>query len=185
MMQSADVGAARITLVSGDITEQNVDAIINAANATLLGGGGVDGAIHRKGGPSILAECRSIRQNRYPNGLPTGDAVSTTAGNLPARRVIHTVGPIWNGGRGREDELLAKAYRNCLRCAAQEGLRTVAFPSISTGAYGYPKSAAARIALSTITDFLRENQVFDEVRCVLFSDEDLRVFSTALTEILQ
>lgn len=184
-MHSADIGVTRISLIKGDITEQSVDAIVNAANATLMGGGGVDGAIHRRGGPDILAECRRIRQDKYPNGLPTGDAVITTGGLLPARYVIHTVGPIWNHGNNREAELLAKAYRSCLRCAAEEGLRTVAFPSISTGAYGYPKRDAAHVALSTMSDFLRENPVFDEVRCVLFSDGDLHVYSEVLSAILQ
>ena len=176
--------ATRLTLLEGDITEQKVDAIVNAANPTLMGGGGVDGAIHRKGGPAILEECKRIRQQRYPNGLPTGDAVSTTAGTLHARRVIHTVGPIWSGGRARESELLAKAYRNCLSCAAEEGLRTVAFPSISTGAYGYPKTEAAHVALSTIVAFLRGKPPLSHVRIVLFSDDDLRIYSAVLDALL-
>src|SRR5690606_30509297 len=131
------IGTTRLTLVRGDITDQDLAAIVNAANASLLGGGGVDGAIHRRGGPAILEECREIRRTRFPNGLPTGQAVATTAGELPARRVIHTVGPVWRGGGKGEPELLASAYRNSLGVARDEGLRTVAFPSISTGAYGY------------------------------------------------
>lgn len=169
-----------ITLTHGDITEQVVDAIVNAANPTLMGGGGVDGAIHRKGGPAILEECKRIRSAQFPSGLPTGEAVITTAGKLPARFVIHTVGPIWRGGNNREAELLARAYRSCLTLAAEEGLRTVAFPSISTGAYGYPKADAATIAIHAVRDFLRENSVLHEVRFVLFSEEDLRTYSDTL-----
>src|SRR5688572_20073678 len=122
---------ANLKLVRGDITEQTVDAIVNAANSTLLGGGGVDGAIHRRGGPVILEECKRLRATSLPDGLPTGTAVSTSAGALPARRIIHTVGPIWRGGNSDEQELLAGAYRSTLECAAREGLRTIAFPSIS------------------------------------------------------
>lgn len=170
-----------IVLVHGDITEQTVDAIVNAANATLMGGGGVDGAIHRRGGPVILEECKRIRSQRYPSGLPTGEAVITTAGTLPARFVIHTVGPIWRGGNSGEAELLARAYRSSLTLAAEEGLRRVAFPSISTGAYGYPKVEAARVAIATVSDFLRGNSVLDEVIFVLFSEDDLRVYADALS----
>ena len=175
------IGPAKLTLLRGDITEQRVDAIVNAANSSLLGGGGVDGAIHRKGGPSILAECRRLRESRYPDGLPTGHAVSTTSGDLPASRVIHTVGPIWRGGTFGEDELLAAAYSNSLACAREEGLRRIAFPSVSTGAYGFPIERAARIALGTVSAILRgENGAFDEVRFVLFSDADLDVYQRAL-----
>ncbi|MBA2245126.1 MAG: O-acetyl-ADP-ribose deacetylase, partial [Gemmatimonadetes bacterium] len=130
------IGGTTLRLVRGDITEQQVDAVVNAANSTLLGGGGVDGAIHRRGGPEILAECREIRRTRYPEGLPTGEAVATTAGDLPAKRVIHTVGPVWQGGEAGEPELLAAAYRSSLERAREEGLRTLAFPAISTGVYG-------------------------------------------------
>ena len=181
MITDAKVGQAVLKLLRGDVTEQDTDAIVNAANATLMGGGGVDGAIHRRGGPAILSECKHIRQERYPEGLPTGDAVATTAGALKAKRVIHTVGPIWSGGRNREDTLLARAYRNSLKCAAEEGLRTVAFPSISTGAYGYPKREAAHVALRTVLDFLRADERIREVRFVLFSEDDLRIYSTVLT----
>jgi O-acetyl-ADP-ribose deacetylase (regulator of RNase III) len=177
------IGGALLKLVKGDISEHAADGIVNAANPSLMGGGGVDGAIHRKGGPAILEECKNIRAKQYPQGLPTGQAVSTTAGKLPAKRVIHTVGPIWNGGGNQEAEMLASAYRNCLRCAADEGMRTIAFPSISTGAYGYPKPEAARIAVSTVNDFLRGNDVLSEVHFVLFSREDLEIFSVALEEL--
>jgi O-acetyl-ADP-ribose deacetylase (regulator of RNase III) len=137
----------QLELVQGDITEQHVDAIVNAANRTLLGGGGVDGAIHRRGGPGILAECRELRATRYPDGLPTGQAVATTAGDLPAQWVIHTVGPIH--GRG-DDEQLRDCYRNSLRVAAELGARSVAFPLISAGAYGWPRDDAIRQAVDTI-----------------------------------
>jgi len=167
------IGETRLVLVRGDITEQEVDAVVNAANSTLMGGGGVDGAIHRKGGPTILEECREIRRTRYPDGLPTGEAVATTAGNLPARRVIHTVGPVWRGGDKGESELLASAYRNSFEVAREEGLRTIAFPSISTGAYGYPTDQAADIALRTVRETIEANPgAFGEVRFVLFSEAD-------------
>ena len=149
------VGKSKIRLVMGDITEMATDAIVNAANSTLMGGGGVDGAIHRKGGPKILEECRTIRQTQYPDGLPTGKAVITSGGNLKAKRVIHTVGPIWHGGSHEEPKLLADAYSNSLRLAVSNGLRTVAFPSISTGAYGYPIEEASRIAFKAGKEFLR------------------------------
>lgn len=166
-----------IALVRGDITEQKVDAVVNAANSTLLGGGGVDGAIHRKGGPEILEECRTIRSREYPAGLPTGMAVSTTAGRMAAGRVIHTVGPVWQGGQQGEPRLLANAYRSSLELARAEGLRSVAFPSISTGAYGYPIQHAAGIALRTVRDWLAENPgTLDEVRFVLFSEGDYEAY---------
>lgn len=179
MLELQITPTSTISLVKGDITDQETDAIVNAANTTLLGGGGVDGAIHRRGGPSILEECKRIRSERYPRGLPTGEAVSTTAGALRARRVIHTVGPIWSGGGNGEASLLARAYRSSLACAAEEGLHTVAFPSISTGAYSYPKREAARIAVDAVAQFLRENQTISNVRFVLFSDDDLQIFSAA------
>ncbi|MBI4408786.1 MAG: O-acetyl-ADP-ribose deacetylase [Gemmatimonadetes bacterium] len=178
------IAGATLRLVQGDITDQHVDAIVNAANSTLLGGGGVDGAIHRRGGPAILEECQEIRRTRYPDGLPTGDAVATTAGRLPARRVIHTVGPRWHGGGAGEAELLASAYRSTLARAREEGLRTLAFPSISTGAYGYPIEAAARVALGAVADELRVHAgAFDEVRFVLFSAADLAVYREALRQL--
>jgi O-acetyl-ADP-ribose deacetylase len=178
------IGDTKLELIRGDITRQAVDAIVNAANSGLLGGGGVDGAIHRAGGPMILAECRRIRETRYPQGLPTGQAVVTTGGKLPAKRVIHTVGPVWHGGGAREAELLADAYRNSLQLAVDQGLRTVAFPSISTGVYGYPVAQAARVALATIIDFVRTHPgVLDTVTMVLFSDHDLSVYEAALEEL--
>lgn len=180
MNHSVSIGRTLISLVHGDITSQQVDAIVNAANNALLGGGGVDGAIHRAGGPAILEECRRLRATVYPEGLPTGQAVSTTAGVLAARRVIHTVGPVWRGGHNGEAALLASAYRESLRVAAEEGLRSVAFPSISTGAYGYPTASAAPIALTAVMQAVEVHPVFDEVRFVLFSQRDLTVYASAL-----
>jgi len=160
----------RIVLIQGDITTQEVDAIVNAANSSLLGGGGVDGAIHRAGGPAILEESRLL------GGCDTGDAKATTAGNLPARHVIHTVGPVWQGGGAEEDELLASCYRRSLEVAAELGSRTVAFPAISTGIYRFPVERAARIALSTTAAELERHADIEEVRFVLFSDEHLQAF---------
>jgi O-acetyl-ADP-ribose deacetylase len=178
------IGSARLTLVRGDITEQTTDAIVNAANSTLMGGGGVDGAIHHRGGPQIRQECERLRETRFKDGLPTGQAVATTAGRLSAMRVIHTVGPIWHGGARHEAVLLADAWRNSLDCARDQGLRTVAFPSISTGAYGFPIDRAARIAIETVRDTLLEHpDAFDEVRIVLFSASDLETYAAALESI--
>jgi O-acetyl-ADP-ribose deacetylase (regulator of RNase III) len=164
--------AARITLVQGDITAQHVEAVVNAANSSLLGGGGVDGAIHRRGGPSILAQCRQLRAGRYRNGLPTGQAVFTTAGDLPARWVIHTVGPVYTESEDRS-ELLASCYRESLRVADELGAVTVAFPAVSAGVYGWPWADAARIALSTVANMPTRVR---EVRFVLFSETTLDVF---------
>ncbi len=166
----------RVLVVIGDITRQDVTAIVNAANSTLLGGGGVDGAIHRAGGPEILKECREIRNTIYPDGLPTGQAVITTGGNLPAKYVIHTVGPIYGSEQQREAELLAACYQNSLLLALQHGVTSIAFPSISTGAFGYPKPEAAQIASTTIKQFLSADQQIAEVRLVFFQDRDARVF---------
>ncbi|MCS7172917.1 MAG: O-acetyl-ADP-ribose deacetylase [Armatimonadetes bacterium] len=178
------VGGTRVELVQGDITQQTVDAIVNAANPTLMGGGGVDGAIHRAGGPAILEECRRIAQSLPGHRLPPGEAVITTGGNLPARFVIHTVGPVWQGGGAGEDETLARAYRNSLQLALDRGLRAVAFPSISTGAYGFPIERAARVALRTILAFLEQNPGrFDLVRMVLWSERDLGVYERTLQEL--
>lgn len=164
----------RLVLLQGDITKQEADAIVNAANSTLLGGGGVDGAIHRTGGRAILDECREIRRTRLPNGLPPGQAVSTTAGELKAKRVIHTVGPVWHGGGAGEEGTLASAYRESLKVAREEGLRVVAFPAISTGIFGYPVDKAAAVALKTIADVARQwPEAFDEIRIVLFSEDHL------------
>lgn len=180
-MRERLIGKTRLILTQGDITRQEVDAIVNAANSSLMGGGGVDGAIHRAGGPAILEECRRIRQSQYPQGLPTGQAVITGGGRLPARHVIHTVGPVWQGGEAGEAELLANAWRNSLALAQAHGLRRIAFPSISTGAYGYPIARAAPVALQTVVAFAREHpQAFDEVRVVLFSAGDLAVYERAL-----
>jgi O-acetyl-ADP-ribose deacetylase (regulator of RNase III) len=177
-MTSREVAGGCIELVLGDITRQATDAIVNAANTTLLGGGGVDGAIHRAGGPAILEECRRI------GGCPTGDARVTTAGNLPARFVIHTVGPVYRDGRHGEPELLASAYRRSLEVAVEQVLRSVAFPSISTGAYRFPVSDAADIALGTVSSFLAERPgVLDLVRFVLFSVSDLEAYRDALDRL--
>jgi O-acetyl-ADP-ribose deacetylase (regulator of RNase III) len=166
----------RVSVLAGDITRQQVDAVVNAANSTLSGGGGVDGAIHRAGGPAILEECREIRRARYPGGLPAGEAVITTAGLLPARHVIHTVGPIYGSEGGREAELLAAAYRNSLALAAAHALGSVAFPSISTGAYGYPREEAAAVASRAVAEFLAADEKVSEVRLVFFSTGDMNVF---------
>ena len=166
----------RVLVLVGDITRQDVTAIVNAANSTLLGGGGVDGAIHRAGGPAILKECRRIRETTYPDGLPTGQAVITTAGNLPAKYVIHTVGPIYGRDPDREAQLLAACYQNSLLLARQHQVSSIAFPSISTGAYGYPKPEAAKIASRTIKDFLSADQQIEQVRLVFFQRSDADVF---------
>lgn len=168
--------AGRVLVVVGDITHQHVDAVVNAANSSLLGGLGVDGAIHRTGGPQILAECQEIRRTIYKDGLPTGQAVITTGGNLPARYVIHTVGPIYGEQPDREAELLAGCYQNSLLLATRHQLSTIAFPSISTGAYGYPKPDAAKISSTTIKDFLNADRQIKEVRLVFFGENDARVF---------
>jgi O-acetyl-ADP-ribose deacetylase len=165
-----------VHVLVGDITSQNVDAIVNAANSTLLGGGGVDGAIHRRGGPHILEECRKLRTSRFPQGLPTGEAVLTCAGALPAKHVIHTVGPIVRGGREPDSALLAACYRNSLALAAEGHLSSIAFPAISTGAYGYPREAAAPVVSSTIESFLREPTTIKEVRLVFFDVSDACIF---------
>ncbi len=166
MTSSPDAG--RIVIKVGDITLEAVDAIVNAANSSLSGGGGVDGAIHRAGGPSILAACRQIRDTRYPGGLPTGHAVLTTAGRLPAKHVIHTVGPIYGQNGGRDAQLLAACYENAIALAADNGLETIAFPAISTGAYGYPKDEAARAARAAVERALRKHPSIREVRLISF-----------------
>jgi len=168
--------SGRVRVLVGDITSQNVDAIVNAANSTLLGGGGVDGAIHRRGGPRILEECRKLRASRFPQGLPTGEAVLTSAGALPAKHVIHTVGPIVRGGRDPDSALLAACYRNSLRLAAEGQLRSIAFPAISTGAYGYPREKAAAVVSSTIESFFLEVTSIKEVLLVFYDASDARVF---------
>ena len=165
----------RIVIKSGDITEEAVDAIVNAANSTLLGGGGVDGAIHRRGGPAILEECRRIREMQYRDGLPTGEAVMTTAGDLPARFVIHTVGPIYGMNDGRDAELLAACYRNSVDLALAHNLNTISFPSISTGAFGYPKHEAGPIVYDTLSGIIDRHSTIS-VALVFFSESDAYAF---------
>ena len=165
----------RLIVKSGDITDEAVDAIVNAANSTLLGGGGVDGAIHARGGKAILEECERIRASTHKNGLPTGDSVITTAGDLPARYVIHTVGPIYGRHGGQEASLLAACYRNSVKLAIEKGLKSIAFPSISTGAYGYPKHEAAKVVLPTVLELLTENPEL-EIRLVFYSQTDAEAF---------
>jgi O-acetyl-ADP-ribose deacetylase (regulator of RNase III) len=165
----------RLTIKVGDITREDVDAIVNAANSSLMGGGGVDGAIHRAGGPRILEECRQIRATTYPDGLPTGEAVITTGGDLAARYVIHTVGPIYGEHGGSEPRLLAACYRNSIALAARHGLTSIAFPAISTGVYGFPKEAAARVAIEAIGEALERHPEIEEVRMVFFSAADAEI----------
>jgi len=176
------VGKARLSLVQGDITRQEVDAIVNAANSGLMGGGGVDGAIHRAGGPAILEECRKIID--HIGRLPAGKAVITTGGNLKAKYVIHTVGPVWHGGNRGEAELLASAYRESLKLAAERKLTSVAFPSISTGAYGYPVHDAAKVALSTVITFLRDKSTsLQYVFFVLYDSGTYKIYAGQLNKL--
>ena len=183
-MRSHQIAQATIELVQGDITEQETDAIVNAANRTLMGGGGVDGAIHRKGGNRILEECKRIRKKQWPEGLPTGKAVVTTAGNLRSRFVIHTVGPIWQGGGQGEASLLRDCYWNSLETAVEQKMKTVAFPAISTGAYGYPIQEAAAVALTSVKEFLVQRDFLEKVVFVLFTASDLAVYEKIAEEIL-
>ncbi|MGQ9513933.1 MAG: O-acetyl-ADP-ribose deacetylase [Thermoproteota archaeon] len=178
------IGNTRILILKGDITDQDVDAIVNAANPSLMGGGGVDGAIHRKGGKVIVEECKQIREKKWPEGLPTGEAVITSGGNLKARYVIHTVGPIYRGGDKGEDELLSRAYTNSLKLAVDKGLKSISFPSISTGAYGFPIERASKIAIRTVINFVKLNKGLEEVRFVLFSEGDLRTYMEAIKQFL-
>lgn len=177
-MRSVQIGSSRLELVEGDITLQDTEAIVNAANTSLLGGGGVDGAIHRAGGPQILEECKKI------GGCPTGEARITTGGRLKATRVIHTVGPVFRDGRHREPELLANAHLNSLRLTSEKGIKGVAFPSISTGAYGYPMAEAARIGLQTAIEYLRAHPEITLVRFVLFGPAAYRTYEQVLEELL-
>lgn len=170
-----------IELIKGDITKIKVDAIVNAANSSLMGGGGVDGAIHRAGGPAILEECRMIVAKQ--GGCKTGEAVITTGGNLPAKFVIHTVGPVWNGGEGNESALLVSCYLNSLKLAAEHKLSSIAFPNISTGIYGYPKKEASEIAVNTVSEFLRENDFIDKVLFVCFDDENYHLYQPLIKAI--
>ena len=173
-------GKTRVILTQGDISKEAADAIVNAANSSLMGGGGVDGAIHRAGGPKILEECKAIVKEI--GRLDPGKAVITAGGNLPARWVIHTVGPVWRGGEQGESETLRSAYLESLRLAEKKGLRTVAFPSISTGAYGYPIEMAARTALGAVASHLTAGSALEEVRFILFSSGDLRIYAAALRD---
>ena len=166
----------RVVVKVGDITKENVDAVVNAANGTLMGGGGVDGAIHRAGGPEIKKECEEIRRTRYPDGLPTGQAVITSAGKMAARHVIHTVGPVYGRGGKDKTELLAACYRNSLQLASDNGLQTIAFPAISTGVYGYPLDEAAKVASGAIDKFLSADTTIRQVRLVFFSPSDADTF---------
>jgi O-acetyl-ADP-ribose deacetylase (regulator of RNase III) len=181
-MTSRAFGPGRVELVRGDITRERVDAIVNAANSTLMGGGGVDGAIHRAGGSAILEDCKRIRSERGP--LPPGEAVFTTAGRLPCRHVIHTVGPVWHGGDSSEAQTLARCYTNSLAVAEAQGLSSIAFPSISTGVFGYPVEQAAAVALAAVRDaLLKKPGSVTLVRFVLFSDSDLAAYTTALETV--
>lgn len=178
-MVKITINKSVLELIEGDITEQETDAIVNAANSSLLGGGGVDGAIHRTGGPKILEECRKL------GGCPTGEARITTGGNLNAKYVIHTVGPIYSGGKQREAELLANAYKNSLSLASQYKLKSVAFPSISTGAYGYPVNEAAMVALKTVINYFNIHTDIELVRFVLFGLKAYQAYDKALQELVK
>jgi O-acetyl-ADP-ribose deacetylase (regulator of RNase III) len=171
------IGGTTLSLIQGDITLQETEAIVNAANTGLLGGGGVDGAIHRAGGPKILEECKTIRAKQ--GGCPTGEAVITTGGNMATEYVIHTVGPVWSGGNRNENQLLRNAYYNSLNLAKENGIKSISFPSISTGVYRFPIDKAVRIALTTVKEFIQEYN-FAEVRFVLFSEKDLQIYEKAL-----
>jgi len=173
--------SGKIELIKDDITKIKADAIVNAANSSLMGGGGVDGAIHRIGGPAILEECRKIIAKQ--GSCKTGEAVITTAGNLPAKFVIHTVGPIWNGDKKNEAVLLANCYQNSLKLAIENNLSSIAFPNISTGIYGYPKKEAAEIAVGTVADFLKQNDFIDKVYFVCFDDENFHLYLSIIKTI--
>jgi O-acetyl-ADP-ribose deacetylase len=177
-MRSVQIGSSKLELVEGDITQQDTEAIVNAANTSLLGGGGVDGAIHRAGGPHILEECKKI------GGCPTGEARITTGGCLKARWVIHTVGPVYRDGKHQEPELLADAHRNSLTLASEKGIKSVAFPSISTGAYGYPMAEAARVGLRTVIQYLKAHPEIALVRFVLFGQAAFRTYEQAMEDLL-
>ncbi|RKD23645.1 O-acetyl-ADP-ribose deacetylase (regulator of RNase III), contains Macro domain [Caminicella sporogenes DSM 14501] len=170
----------KIKLILGDITKEDTEAIVNAANSSLLGGGGVDGAIHKAGGPKILEECKEIRKRQ--GKCPTGEAVITTGGNLKAKYVIHTVGPVWKGGNNNEPKLLANAYKNSLKLAHKYNIKTIAFPSISTGVYGYPKEKACIVALNAVKEML-DKLNFEEIRFILFSKYDFDIYKKTINQI--
>jgi O-acetyl-ADP-ribose deacetylase (regulator of RNase III) len=176
------INKTRLALVQGDITIQATDAIVNAANSGLMGGGGVDGAIHRAGGPAIMEECRKIREKI--GRLPAGKAVITTGGRLKAKYVIHTVGPVWHGGTSGEAELLADAYRESLKLATDKDLKSISFPAISTGAYGYPLELSARVALQTVIDFLSQNKSLEEVVFVLYDSATYQIYAETLRKLM-
>jgi len=182
-MKSTDLLNNKITVKIGDITKEQCDAIINAANSSLLGGGGVDGAIHHAGGHQILNECRQIRKTQYPEGIPTGECVITQAGHLPCRYIIHTVGPIWKGGNANEANLLHQSYYNSMKKALEYKLETIAFPAISTGVYGYPRELAAAIAFNTIKSFLLNNTFPKKVIFIFFSNDDYHLFLNSIQHI--
>ncbi|WP_456399745.1 O-acetyl-ADP-ribose deacetylase [Persephonella sp.] len=181
------INGKRLVLKIGDITEEDTEGIVNAANSSLMGGGGVDGAIHRKGGPVILEECKKIRETVYKDGLPPGKAVATSGGNLKAKYVIHTVGPICRSEKmtERNKEVLKEAYKNSLLTASELGIRSISFPSISTGAYGCSVEEASKIALETVIDFLKRDNVLEEVRFVLFTKDTYEIYKKSLNEILK
>ncbi len=166
----------RVQVKTGDITREESDAIVNAANSSLMGGGGVDGAIHRAGGPAILEECKAIRKSDFPGGLPDGEAVITGGGNLKAKHVIHTVGPVWRGGASQEEEKLANCYRNSLQLAAEHNLATLTFPAISTGVFGYPPQKAAFVSSGVVRDFLQKSELPYQVTFIFFSLADMDTF---------
>lgn len=168
--------AGLVTAAFGDITQERVDAVVNAANSSLLGGGGVDGAIHAQGGPEILAECQVLRRTTFPSGLPTGEVALTTGGRLPARYVIHTVGPVYGRHAGQEAELLAACYRRSIALAKEKGFESLAFPAISTGVFGYPRHEAARVASGALTEALADPGSLRGVRLVFYSASDLAAF---------
>ena len=182
MTKRVNINKTKLALIQGDITKQRTDGIVNAANSSLLGGGGVDGAIHRAGGRKILEECMKIREKQ--GGCPTGEAVITTGGNLQAKYVIHTVGPIWRGGNHDEPKMLANCYCNSLNLAVENGLETLSFPSISTGVYGYPVGEASLVALKTVIDFLKEDDSLKEVVFVLFDQRTYQGYENALEELI-
>ena len=182
MVEKFNMSVTRIELQKGDITKLSVDAIVNAANTSLLGGGGVDGAIHRAGGQAIMGECVKIRNRQ--GGCAVGEAVITTAGNLPAKFVIHTVGPVWSKSNTGADALLSNAYRNSLQLAAENNVKTIAFPNISTGVYHFPKDKAAEIAIHTVKDFLSSDQNIEKVIFVCFDEENYSIYEKLLRELL-